>query len=113
MPRPGSIVRRTRPACVDCGVPDASPSAASQIRSQRGTERTRAPETPPVPSVSLRARVIAGYLIMLVLFATVLVTVLVQLQRLQRHGVRRAIAAVSSEQRTAGKIANLRYSVEG
>ncbi len=33
--------------------------------------------------MSLRVRVIAGYLLMLILFATVLVTVLVQLQRLQ------------------------------
>ena len=64
-------------------MPDASPSAASQIRSQRGTERIRAPEGSPARAVSLRARVIAGYLLMLILFATVLVTVLVQFQRLQ------------------------------
>ena len=53
------------------------------VRSKRGTERIRAPEAVARTSVSLRARVIAGYLLMLALFAIVFVTVLVQLQRLQ------------------------------
>jgi len=62
-------------------VPDGS--HASQIRSKRGTERVRAPDAAPRRAVSLRARVIAGYLLMLALFAVVFATVLVQLQRLQ------------------------------
>ena len=66
-------------------MPDPHPApGASQIRSKRGTERVRAPDgSTPRRAVSLRARVIAGYLLMLALFAIVFATVLVQLQRLQ------------------------------
>lgn len=57
-------------------------STAPQVRSARGPDGLR-PTTPPPRGISLRARVVAGYVLMLVLFAIVFATVLVQLRQLQ------------------------------